>query len=62
MKSNYFGSDDYSKEELVAEIGAAFLCAMTGIERTTIKNNAAYIRGWRKLWTLQQRLSRPAEA
>ena len=46
MKVTHFGDDDYSREELVAEIGAAFLCAMTGIERTTIKNNAAYIQNW----------------
>ncbi|MGD0884902.1 MAG: zincin-like metallopeptidase domain-containing protein [Thermodesulfovibrionales bacterium] len=45
-KANHFASEDYSKEELVAEIGAAFLCAMTGIERATIKNNAAYIQSW----------------
>lgn len=46
MKTAHFGSDDYSKEELVAEIGAAFLCALSGIERATIKNNAAYIQSW----------------
>src|ERR671915_1559348 len=44
-----FGSATYSKEELVPEFGAAFLCAHTGIE-TTINNSAAYINGWlRKL-------------
>jgi len=41
-----FGSNDYSKEELVAEMGAAYLCAMTGIENETIDNSAAYIDGW----------------
>jgi len=29
-----FGSETYSKEELVAEFGAAFLCAHAGIENT----------------------------
>jgi antirestriction protein ArdC len=44
-----FGSETYSKEELVAEFGAAFLCAHAGIE-TTVNNSAAYIKGWlRKL-------------
>lgn len=41
-----FGSENYSHEELVAEIGAAFLCAETGIERKTIDNSAAYIASW----------------
>ena len=31
---------------LVAEMGAAFLCATAGIEDSTIENSAAYIRGW----------------
>jgi antirestriction protein ArdC len=41
----HFGNETYSKEELIAEIGAAFLCGMVGIE-TTIKNSAAYVAGW----------------
>ncbi len=41
-----FGSRDYSQEELVAEIGAAFLCASSGIEGETLNNNAAYIQSW----------------
>lgn len=45
-KSAYFGSSDYSKEELVAEMGASFLCAEAGIVATTIDNSAAYIKGW----------------
>ena len=42
-----FGSEVYSKEELVAELGAAFLCASCGIE-TQEEQNAAYIEGWLK--------------
>ena len=38
----------YSKEELVAEMGASFLCGFTGIETRTIVNSAAYIQGWLK--------------
>ena len=41
-----FGSPTYSREELVAEMGAAFLCAIAGIDDPTIQNSAAYIRGW----------------
>ena len=45
-----FGSRDYSQEELVAEMGAAFLCGHCQIENQTIDNSAAYIQGWlRKL-------------
>lgn len=43
---SYFGSHEYSKEELVAEMGAAFLCGFTGIKNRTIGNSAAYISGW----------------
>lgn len=45
-----FGSPDYSREELVAEMGAAFLCGESGILDTNIEQSAAYIDGWlRKL-------------
>ncbi len=43
-----FGSPEYSKEELIAECGASFLCGYTGIENETIENQAAYIEHWRK--------------
>ena len=43
---NGFGSHDYSKEELVAEFAAAFLCGISGIEKETLKNSAAYIQNW----------------
>lgn len=42
-----FGSEQYSKEELVAELGAAMLCAVAGIDNSrTEPVNAAYIAGW----------------
>ena len=41
-----FGDEAYSKEELVAECGASFLCGHAGIENTTIENSASYIQGW----------------
>ena len=42
-----FGSETYSKEELVAEMGAAFLCNAIEIScEKAFKNSAAYIQGW----------------
>jgi antirestriction protein ArdC len=43
---NTFGSESYSKEELVAEIGAAMLCGVTGIAPATLQNSAAYLKTW----------------
>jgi len=43
-----FGSSDYSKEELVAELGSAFLCAHAGIDNT-LENSTAYIQSWLKV-------------
>ena len=44
---NPFGSPDYSKEELIAEMGASFLCAHTGIDvQAVTENSAAYLQGW----------------
>ena len=47
-KDLHFGSETYSKEELVAEMGAAFLCGICGIGNMIIDNSAAYIDGWRR--------------
>lgn len=41
-----FGSREYSREELVAEMGAAFLCGHTGIENKVIDNSASYVASW----------------
>ncbi len=46
LEDGWFGSEPYSKEELVAELGAAFLCGMTGLEKVTIDNSASYINAW----------------
>lgn len=43
-----FGSETYSSEELVAEIGAAFLCGHARIETKTLNNTAAYVESWLK--------------
>lgn len=43
-----FGGDGYSKEELVAEIGAAALTSIVGLETaSSFRNSAAYIQSWR---------------
>lgn len=43
----HFGNESYSKEELVAEIGAAALMNHVGLETTsTLRNSAAYIQSW----------------
>lgn len=46
---SFFGSHEYSFEELVAEFGAAFLCGHAGIETKTIDNSASYIQSWLKV-------------
>jgi antirestriction protein ArdC len=45
-KPAQFGSDSYSKEELVAEMASAFLCGLSGIDRETVPNSAAYLKTW----------------
>jgi len=42
----HFGSESYSKEELIAEMSAAMLCGVAGIEQKTIENSAAYLKTW----------------
>ena len=42
-----FGSESYSKEELVAELGSAMMLNQIGIETPqTFKNSAAYVQNW----------------
>ncbi|HLA49805.1 MAG TPA: zincin-like metallopeptidase domain-containing protein [Thermodesulfovibrionia bacterium] len=41
-----FGSHEYSKEELVAEIGASFLSSHSGIDQKTFSNSVSYCRNW----------------
>lgn len=45
--SGSYGSEDYAKEELIAELGSAFLCSRCGIDNT-ITNTKAYIQSWLK--------------
>ena len=42
-----FGSPDYSREELVAEMGASFLLKHLNIDnKSTLQQNSAYIQSW----------------
>lgn len=42
-----FGSDDYSKEELIAELGSTNILNMLGLETTnSFRNSTAYIQSW----------------
>jgi antirestriction protein ArdC len=41
-----FGSGEYSKEELVAEMGSAFCANICGLDTTLTEGSASYIQGW----------------
>jgi antirestriction protein ArdC len=43
---NTFGSESYSREELIAEMGAAMLSGVTGIAPATLSNSASYLQSW----------------
>ena len=46
-KTAFFGSEAYSKEELIAEIGAATLVNHAGLETSrSFRNSAAYVQNW----------------
>lgn len=47
--SGTFGSKNYAFEELVAELGAVFLCSEAGILFQTKENSAKYLKGWNKV-------------
>ena len=49
-RPSFFGTEDYSKEELVAEIGAAALVNHVGLETDhSFRNSTAYIQNWLKV-------------
>jgi antirestriction protein ArdC len=50
---NRFGTEAYAAEELIAELGAAFLCAHLGIEGEL--RHAGYIQSWIKILRDDQR-------
>ena len=45
-ESQGFGSNPYCKEDLIAEMGAAFLSGQAGIDASTLDNSAAYVQHW----------------
>src|SRR5580704_10666040 len=51
-----FGSAVYSKEELIAEMGGAYLCAEAGISSAVVANQAAYVAGCLKKLRDERRL------
>ena len=56
-KLNPFGSVEYSKEELLAEMGASFLCAYAEIGNQPLnENSAAYLQGWLKVLKSDKKL------
>ncbi len=44
--SGRFGSKEYAFEELVAELGSAFICGALGLEQKPREDHAQYIKGW----------------
>ena len=43
----HFGNEEYSKEELTAEMGAAILTSKAGLEtEKSFRNSAAYLQNW----------------
>ena len=52
-----FGDDNYSFEELVAEIGSAMLLNISGIDtEKCFKNNVGYIQGWLRKFKSDNRM------
>jgi antirestriction protein ArdC len=43
-----FGSADYGREELVAELASAFVCAAVGLDNSLVEDSASYVAGWLK--------------
>ncbi len=46
LNGQRFGSEAYAFEELVAELGSAFLCAELGITPEVRDDHAAYLASW----------------
>lgn len=47
--SGHFGSHAYSREELVAEIGSAYLASLSALPDQSVKNAVAYIQSWSRV-------------
>ena len=56
-KTAFFGTEAYSKEELIAEIGAATLVNAAGLEiSSSFRNSTAYIQNWLRMLNDDKRL------
>jgi antirestriction protein ArdC len=55
-KFDRFGTDAYAVEELVAEIGSAFLCATLGVAESEREDHAAYVDHYVRLLRSDKRL------
>jgi antirestriction protein ArdC len=53
---NRFGSEEYAEEELVAELGSAFLCSHLQIIPTLRQDHAAYIKSWIRILKADKRV------
>jgi len=52
-----FGSENYAREELVAEMTAAFLLGVANLDQPAIiDNQAAYLAGWKQKITNDPRM------
>ena len=47
-KKGKFGDPLYAFEELVAELGAAFLCSSLGVSKEVREDHTKYIKSWLK--------------
>lgn len=57
VEFNTFGSEQYSKEELIAELGAAFLVNHVGLDtEKSFDNSLAYIQSWRSALSKDSKL------
>src|SRR5262249_27321923 len=55
VKGKRFGDRDYAFEELVAELGSAFLCSAFGLVNEPRPDHAAYIAHWLDLLSRDNR-------
>lgn len=46
IKPSAFGSDDYAREELVAELGSALVCQRYGMAKNLKQDSATYLKSW----------------
>jgi antirestriction protein ArdC len=56
LEFHSFGDESYSREELVAEMGASMLSGLAGIDQVTLPNSAAYLAHWVKVLKGDSRL------